>query len=133
MRWYVVHLLFAQLPKDEKSSGKCESCHVLFHAVSALAAYDKGVAWAQSHIEDTNFHFVGVEHIHSLDDDPPVDGTEIGGSFFDEENIWERQGEFIPEKENIPAIMWEANSGIPVGELMTEKQKKDIKEIFGED
>jgi hypothetical protein len=132
MRWYVVHLLFAQLPKEEKSSVKCESCHVLFHAPSALAAYDKGVTWAQSHIEDTNFQFVGVEHIHSLDDDP-ADGTEVGGSFFDEENIWERKSEFIPEKENIPAIMWEVNMDVPVGELMTEKQKKDIKEIFGED
>jgi hypothetical protein len=106
---------------------------VLFHASSALAAYDKGVAWAQSHIKDTKFHFVGVEHIHSLDDDQPVDGTEIGGSFFDEENIWERKSEFIPEKENIQAIMWEANRDVPVGDLMTEKQKKDIKEIFGED
>jgi hypothetical protein len=94
---------------------------------------DKACRWAESHREDSLFHFVGVQHIHSLDDNKRVDGAEIGGGFFDDENVWERKDELIPEKGKIPAIMWEQNLDVPVGELMSAKQKRDIKEIFGED
>jgi hypothetical protein len=130
MRWYVVHLLFAQKPKEGKQRVKCESCQVLMEAPSALIAYDKGIMWAQSHIKDHNFDFLGIEHIHSLDDEQPTDGTEIGGSFFDRKDVWKRRSELIPEKNKIPAILWEQSRDVPVGELMTEKQKQTLKEIF---
>jgi hypothetical protein len=133
MRWYVVYLLFAQQPREGERSVKYESCQVLIEAPSALIAYDKGCVWAQSHVKDNNFHFLGIEHIHSLDDEQPVDGTEIGGSFFDEEDVWERRGELAPEKSKIAAIMWEQNSDVTIGEMMTEKQKQTLKEIFEEE
>lgn len=133
MQWYVVWLMFAQKPKEGKRGVKCESCQVLIEAPSALAAYDKGIVWAQSHVEDSSFHFLGVEHIHSLDGEQPGDGTEIGGSFFDEEDVWERRDELIPEKSKIPSIVWEQNMDVPIGELMTEEQKQEIKEIFEEE
>ena len=131
--WYVADLLFAQLPAAGVRRVKCESCNVLFEGSSALEVYDKACSWAESHQDDSLFHFVGVEHIHSLDDDTPVDGTEIGGGFFDDEDVWKRKNELIPEKGKIPAIMWEQNPDVPVGDLMTAKQKRDIKKIFGED
>jgi len=53
--------------------------------------------------------------------------------FSDDENVWERHDELIPKRDKIPTIMLEQNSDVPIGELMSEKQKKDIKEIFGED
>lgn len=133
MKWYVVFLLFAQKPKKGKRVVKCESCQVLIEAPSALAAYDKGVAWAKSHIQGSKFHFLGIEHIHSLDDEKPEDGTEIGGIFFDKKDVWERKDELIPEKSKISAIMWEQNMDVPIGELMTEEQKQTIKEVFEED
>jgi hypothetical protein len=133
MKWYVVHLLFAQTPKQGQRSVKCESCQVLIEALSALNAYDKGIVWAKSHVENTNFHFIGIEHIHILDDEQPIDGTEIGGRFFDEEDIWERKGQLIPEKNKIPAIMWEQNKDVPINKLMTDEQKQMLKEIFEEE
>jgi hypothetical protein len=133
MKWYVVHLLFAQLPEVENQTVKCESCCVLFEALSAVAAYDKGLVWASSYMEGTLFHFVGIEHIHRLGDEKPGDGTEIDGSFFDDEDVWERKDELIPERNKIPAIIWEQNCDVPIGELMTEKQKENLKEIFGEE
>lgn len=131
--WYRADLLFAQLPKDGKKSVKCESCNVLFKGSSAVEVYDKAVRWAEAHVrEDSLFHFVGVEHISDIGEEMPGDGTEIAGAFFDD-NVWDRQEELILPKSKIPAIMWEQNKDVPVGELMTEKQKRDLKEIFGED
>jgi hypothetical protein len=132
--WYRADLLFAQLPKEGKQSVKCETCNVLFKASSAVEAYDKAIRWATSHVEeDSLFQFLGVEHISDIGEEQPGDGTEIAGAFYDDENVWERKDELIPEKSQIPAIMLEQNKDVPVGELMTEKQKRDIKEIFGED
>jgi hypothetical protein len=131
--WYRADLLFAQLPKKGKQNVKCETCNVLFEASTATEVYDKAVCWAASHTEDSLFHFVGVEHITSLGEFQPGDGTEIGGTFFDDENVWERKEELIPEKSKIQAMIWEQNIDVPIGELMTEKQKQDMKEIFGKD
>lgn len=132
MPWYVVYLLFAQKPKKGKRAVKCKSCQVLIEAPSALVAYDKGIVWAQSHVEDSNFHLLGIEHIHSLDDEQPGDGTEIGGSFFNKKDVWKRKDKLIPEKSKIRAIVWEQNMDVPISELMTEKQKQNIREIFEE-
>jgi hypothetical protein len=131
--WYRADLLFAQLPKESKPSVKCESCNVLFKALSAVEAYDKAVRWAATHVEDSIFQFVGVEHIQHLGEERPGEGSEIAGAFFDDENVWERKNELIPEKSKIPAIIWEQNGDVPIGELRTERQKKDIREIFGEE
>jgi len=87
--------------------------------------------WANEYIEEGGFQFVGVEHIHSLSE-APADGVEVGGSFYESEDVWQSKSELIPEKDAIPAIMWEQNSDVPVGELMTEKQINAAKRIFGE-
>lgn len=131
MNWYVVYLLFAQPENINEANVMCETCQILFSAHSALAAYDKGVSWATEYIEEGEFQFVGVEHIQSLNE-APADGVEVGGSFYESEDVWQRKSELIPEKNAIPAIMWEQNSDVPVGELMTEKQIRVVKRIFGE-
>ena len=131
MNWYVVYLLFAQPENIDEENVMCETCQVLFSAPSALAAYDKGISWATEHIEEGDFQFIGIEHIQSLSE-APADGVEIGGSFYESKDVWQNKSELIPEKDAIPAIMWEQNSDVPVGELMTEKQINVAKRIFGE-
>jgi hypothetical protein len=132
MNWYVVWLLFAQLPKEGKQFVMCESSQVLFKAKTAKDAYNKAESWAMKKEENSNFKFVGIEHMSDLLDEEIDDGTEIDGSFFKKKNIWERKDDIIPKKSKIKAILWEENSDIPVGELMTENQKKKMREIFEE-
>ena len=48
--WYRADLLFAQLPKEDKSTVKCESCNVLLEASSAIEVYDKAIRWAAAHV-----------------------------------------------------------------------------------
>ncbi len=126
MNWYVVDLLFAQTESDATGNFLCETCQILFSAPSALAAYDRGVSWAAEHTADGQFQFVGVEHIHSLDDEPK-DGVEIGGTFYESEDVWQRKSELIPEKAELTAIRWEENGDVPLGELMDDKRKDVLK------
>ncbi|MGI8544303.1 MAG: hypothetical protein ACR2MD_12635 [Aridibacter sp.] len=132
MKWYVVWFLFAQLPKEGKKFVMCESSQVLFRSKTANEAYDKALIWANEQEKDNNFKFVGIEHMSDLLDEEIVDGTEIDGSFFKKKNIWEQRNEIIPDKNAIKAIMWEENQDTPVGELMTDNQKKKMREIFEE-
>jgi hypothetical protein len=131
--WYIADLLFAQLPVPGEERVTCESCNVLFEARSASEVYDRASTWAESHIEGTAFHFLGVTHIHSLSDSQPTDGTEVGGHFFDDVSVWERRDELIPEKDQIPVITWEQNCDMPIGDMMTAEQKKKLKEILRSD
>lgn len=130
--WYVAHLLFAQEPKKGRRRLKCESCRVLFRAPSALKCYDRALAWAKIHERDGLFQFVGVQHISPLDDARPGDGSEIGGSFYDAFDVWQRLKSLIPEKRDIPIIRLEGHRRTPVGKLMTPKQKRDLREILGQ-
>lgn len=131
--WYIAFLVFAQQPENSQSQVKCESCNVLFEAESALEVYDKALAWAKDYETENLFRFFGVEHIKEVGSERPTDGTELSGHFYDEENAWERRDELIPKKEEISAIIWEQNQDTPIGELMTEKQKQNLKEVFGEE
>jgi hypothetical protein len=131
--WYRADLLFAQLPKEGKQHVKCETCNVLFESSTAAEVYDKALKWAASHVENSLFYFVGIEHIARIDESQPGDGTEIGGEFFNDKNVWERQEELIPEKNKLQAIILEQNSDVPIGDLMTEEQKQNWREMFGED
>ena len=132
-KWYVAYLLFAQETKLDEQRVKCESCDILFEASSAFEVYDKAVIWAEDYATDNLFKFVGVEHIREIGDERPTDGTEIGGSFFDDANVWERKDELIPQKHELKAIILEQNKDTPVGELMSDEEKQNIKEIFGEE
>ena len=133
LKWYVAYLLFAQEAKLDEQRVKCESCDILFEAQSALEVYDKAVIWAKDHEIDNLFKFVGVEHIREIGDERPTDGTEIGGSFFDNKNVWERQQELIPKKHELKAVILEQNIDTPLGELMSDGEKKHLKEVFGEE
>ena len=132
MRWYLVWLLFAQLPVEGKRFVMCETSQVLFQAKSGLEAYEKGVAWAKDYEKDNNFRFVGIEHLTSINDDEIADGTEISGKFIRLKDIWQRKDELIPDKFEIGTIKLEENSDTPVGELMTNEQKKKIRQVFEE-
>jgi len=131
--WYVADLLFAQPAQPEHGTVLCETCDVLLEAGSALEAYDKAIDWAAKHVEIENpgFRFIGVRHIHSLSETLPGDGTEIGGTFFEEEAVWSRIDSLIPQKEDIPIIMWEQHMDTPIGELMSEKQERYLKRLPG--
>jgi hypothetical protein len=131
--WYIADLLFAQLPIPGDERVACESCNVLFEAQSASEVYDRSATWAEEHIQGTQFHFLGVTHIRSLSDSQPTNGTEIGGEFFDDVNVWERRDELIPDKNQIPVIVWEQNPHTPIDDLMTVEQKKQLKQIFRPD
>ncbi len=127
--WYVADLLFAQRSDGESKTVLCESSQVLFEAPTAEAAYDKALAWARQHEQDSAFRFVGVMQIHSLDS-APCDGCEIGGEFFEESGVWERVAEFVPPKEEIPVIILERDSDTPVGELISEETKAVLRRLF---
>ena len=131
MNWYLVDLLFAQPESKNEENVMCETCQVLFSAPSALVAYDKGTSWAAEHIEGREFKFVGVEYIQSVNEEP-ADGVEVGGRFYESEDMWQRKDELIPEKNDIRVIMWEQNSDVPIGEMITEQQLNAAKRIFGE-
>jgi hypothetical protein len=126
--WYVVHLLFAQDADPGSRNSICETCQVLFEAAEAEAAYAKGQQWAAEHARDSRFRLVGIEHIKSLDEEPG-DGCEVGGSFFEKEDVWQRVSELIPSKDELSIIKWERNPNTPIGELMTDPQKEALKEL----
>jgi hypothetical protein len=127
--WYVVDLLFAQLPEEGSTTVLCESSQVLFQAPTAEAAYDRGVEWARGHEQEAPFAFVGVRHVYSLDD-PPGDGCEVGGHFFEEMGVWEQPDRFIPAREEIPIIQLESRPDEPVESLMSDETKAKMRKIF---
>jgi len=131
--WYVVDILFAQLPKEDETIVQCEACDVLFEAPSGLIAYDKAVKWAKEHERDNNFKYVGIHHLWSLEEEQPGDGSEIGGNFFEEENLWERVDEFIPDPKEIRTIKGEENPDVTIGDLMTEEDKDRLDKLFREE
>jgi hypothetical protein len=125
--WYVVDILFAQKSDCSSEIVQCESCNVLFEAPSALIAYEKAGKWAAEHEKDSAFKYVGICNLKSLDCAAPGEGTEVGGSFFEEKYFWHRINDFIPGKNEIATIALEANPNTPIGELMSDETKKRIK------
>ena len=75
--------------------------------------------------------FVGVEELSYIQDDRPGHGDEIVGSFFDEQNIWLRVSEFIPDKNKLNAIRFEgSNLNKSIEELVDSQMKKRLKRVF---
>ena len=130
--WYVVDIVFAQKPEGDQSAVICETSNVLFEAPTALDACRKVVPWAEEHVRDTNFHVLGIQHVRSLHEHQPADGTEIGGSFFEERDPWRRKEEIIPDLNEIPTIMFEAHPHTPIKDLVPEATVQKAKKIFGE-
>jgi len=131
--WYRTDLLFAKPKADGTRTVQCESCNVLFEAHTAVEAIEKAERWAARHVDGSDFQLVGLENITSLFEDKPGDGTEIGGMYFEDEDVWERKADLIPERSKIPVIQFEQNPDVPVKQLIVEAQTKGIREIFGED
>ncbi len=129
--WYRTDLLFATEPKGDSPAVKCESCNVLFEAETALQAAAKAELWAERHIADSDFKFVGLENMTLLFADKPGDGTEIGGMFFEDRDVWERRSELIPDKSDIPVIRFEQHPDVPVRRFIREAQEKGLEEIYG--
>ena len=128
-RWYVVDLLFARVPEQPGSTMFCESSSVLFEAANGDSAYDRALQWADHHTAHSDFAFVGVRHIHSLDQSPG-DGVEVGGRFFEDVDPWGRRDELIPPRHEIPIIVFEANTTTPVGDLLDEDSEAKIQRFF---
>lgn len=133
--WYVADLLFAQPKQEGKAAVTCEASQVLLEAPTAREAYAKAIRWAEQHENGEgglfNFRFVGVEHLHSLEEERPGDGSEIGGGFYESPDVWERRDELIPQQSDIPVIRYEANPDSPIGELLTEEQQERIRKVMG--
>ena len=129
LRWYVADLLFAQATEETCATVLCESSQVLLEALNADHAYVKAMEWARRHEEDSSMKLVGVRHLHSLTE-PPGDGCEVGGGFFEEPGIWERRDELIPPKDEIPVLVLERNPNTPVGELIDDETKAKLHKLF---
>jgi len=129
MGWYLAQLLFAQATEDPEASVLCESSYVLFEAASAVEAYQKSEAWGHRHESGSSFSFFGVAHLNSVRE-PPGDGVEVGGGFFEEPAAWSRQHELIPPRDEIPVIVLERNLDTPIGELMSEEQRSTVHKLL---
>ena len=121
--WYVAEMLFAQPKAEGVESVVCEECDVLFEAGSATEAYDKALAWAADYADDpAALAFVGVENVRSLSE-PPADGVEVGGGFYESDDVWERQHE-IPAREEIVTIRAELAPDTTVGEMLNDRKRR---------
>ena len=96
---------------------------MIFEADSATEAYDKALAWAADHADDpAALAFVGVENVRSLSE-PPADGVEVGGGFYESDDVWERQHE-IPAREEIVTIRAELAPDTTVGEMLNDRKRR---------
>ena len=129
MTWYLAQLLFAQAPDDLQAAVLCESSFVLFEATSARQAYDKAIDWGHHHEAESTFTLLGVQHLNSLDQ-PPGDGVEVGGEFFEESAVWMRRDELIPARDEIPVIVFEQNSDTPIEELIDGDTEAKLRKLF---
>lgn len=131
--WYVVDIIFAQSPREGTRVVQCESCNVLFEAPSAINACAKAARWGAKHEKDNSFHYVGIRHLWSLDEERPDDGTEIGGAFFEEVDFWDHLDRIIPDANTIPTIKMEENPQTPFKYLISEEAIVKLKRIFNEE
>jgi hypothetical protein len=131
--WYVVEMLFAQERRSNEAKVVCEICDVLFETPSVLDAYRKAESWAEEHAKGGAFEFIGIQHVWSVDDDRPGDGTEIGGSVFEDNNPRDKRDELIPDPGEIPNIKFEANPNIPIKRLVSEAKVRQFKKVFREE
>ena len=128
--WYMSYLLFAAIEPEENGEYVCETCNVLLEALNAEEAYRLAELWSKEH-ESESMKFVGVEWLSSIQEERPGHGDEVAGQYFDQENIWSRVSEFIPEKETMSAFKWEgSNADTPLEELMDDDMKKRLKRVF---
>ena len=130
--WYLAQLLFAQTAENLEDTVLCESSYVLFEAVSARIAYDKAVEWGHQHEQKSPFSFLGVRHLNYIDE-PPADGVEVGGGFFEETGAWMRRDELIPERDEIPILVFEQNPDTPVGALIDDEKQARLRKLFPTD
>ena len=130
--WYVAEMLFAQPKVEGVECVVCEECDVLFEAATAIEAYDKALAWAADYADDpTELALVGIENVRSLNE-PPADGVEVGGGFYESEDIWERQGE-IPARDEIVTIRAELAPETKVSEMLNDRKRGIWKKLSGDD
>ena len=128
--WYLGYLLFATIESDSEEEYVCETCNVLFEAVTAEEALQAAELWAKGYETETK-KFVGIEEIRYIQDDRPKHGDEIAGSIFNEKDIWSRVLDFIPKKTELAAIRWEGEeANIPIENQLSEKEVNNLKKIL---
>jgi hypothetical protein len=108
--WYRADLLFATPPREGEATVQCETCNVLIEGETHREAYDKALLWAAEHVRELAVRFVGVEGLSELDEERPGDGTEVGGMYYEDENVWERVDELIPPRERLAAFFSESEA-----------------------
>lgn len=128
--WYISYLLFASIQPESDGEYVCETCNVLLEAKNLKEAYQAAELWAKEH-ETKNMRFIGVEELNYVQDDRPGHGDEIAGSYFDEQDIWSKVVEMIPDKDKLQANRLEASDADkPVEELIDSQMKKRLKRAF---
>ncbi|MEO0836382.1 MAG: hypothetical protein AAFY16_10435 [Cyanobacteria bacterium J06642_3] len=130
--WYMSYLLFAATKPELEGEYVCETCNVLLEAKTAQEAYTAAKLWAkEKDCNNKSMRFVGVEELIYIQDDRPGHGDEIAGSYFDEQNIWSRVSEFIPEKDKLNAVRFEGLDGNKsIGEIIDDQIEKRLKRVL---
>ncbi len=129
--WYVVEMLFAQPKAEGVESVVCEECDVLFEAATAIEAYDKALAWAADYADgSTELALVGIENVRSLSE-PPADGIEVGGGFYESGDVWERQDE-IPARDEIVSIRAELAPETKVSGMLDDRKREIWDKLSGD-
>jgi len=130
--WYRADLLFATAPREGETTVYCESCNVLIEAAGPGEAYDKALRWADEHVQGMAVRLVGVDGMSELQEERPGDGTEVGGMYFEDENVWDRIDELIPPRESLPAFFRETEAyQRPLIESMGPERAEMLRRIVG--
>ncbi len=132
--WYLAEILLAERQEADRQSYQCESCNVLFEAITATDAYRKAVAWGQEYEAEppAGMQLVGVSHLTIIGEELG-DGVEICGRFFETPDLWNRLAELVPPPRSLKAILWEANHDTPVAELLGPEQISQLRRRLGGD
>lgn len=132
--WYLAEVLFAEPPHSDRADLQCESCNVVFHAVTAVEAYRKAFAWGLDYAAEppAAMRMLGVSHLTTIGEEL-TDGTEICGRFFRAAGVWESAIELVSAPGHLKAIQWEQGRDITIGELLNPEQLAQLKRAWGSD
>ena len=116
--WYLAEILFAEPRQANRQAYQCESCNVVFDAATAVDAYRKAVAWAETYAAEppAALRLLRVSHLPTIGE-RLGDGVEICGRFFESHDVWNHVGELVPPPETLKAVVWEQNQNTPLGDF----------------
>lgn len=129
--WYLAEILMAEPKRSGRRMYLCESCNVLFQAASAAEALRKANAWGRAYQDESpgGLRFLGVAHLSDVGEELG-EGVDICGRFFLKNDVWGRTRNLIPPARELKAVRIERNSDTPLGEMMTEHQRRLLRRSY---